>query len=383
MRRGPTTSSRRTVLTTIAAGGIGAIAGCLAPAVDPGGANTPEPTTTPSSTLDEGTDLPATAPPTVVDLDAQGGVSTLRAKACRHDFVTAEAQGGPIGIPEVWAWQADDHPPSVPGPMYRATEGTSIDLTFDNSEDRRPHTVHVHGLKKDWMDDGAPATTGIVVGPDESYTYHFDANVPGTHHYHCHFQTQNHLDLGMYGLFRIDPIDYEPADREYFLTLKDWDSRLSRMVAGEGVSYSHRERNPDRFTINGRSGPTTFHPELGSPLIVSQGDTVRLHLANNGYEAHPFHLHNHRFQLVEKDGGVVPKEARFDQDVINIAPAERVTIEFEADREPGLYLAHCHKVHHVMNDDTYPGGMVTAIVYEDAMDTEQFAAVMEMAGFDG
>ena len=187
----------------------------------------------------------------------------------------------------------------------------------------------------------------------------------------------------MYGIVRVDPLDYEPPDREYFLTVKDWDSDLSRQMAGGDAQYSHRDRNPDVFTINGRSGPYSFHPEAGSPLIVEAGDTVRVHLTNNGYEAHPIHVHNHRFEVVEKDGGHVPEAARVEQDVTNIAPAERKTIEFEADADPGIYLLHCHKVHHVMNGDTYPGGMVVPIVYESAMDSPQFEAAMEQAGFEG
>lgn len=328
------------------------------------------------------TDHPYTGPPPTIDLDASGGEVTMRTVPARHVLVAPEAAGGPIELPEVWAWQANDHDPSVPGPRLRVTEGTTMKIRYENTEDVRPHTIHIHGVRKDWMDDGAPATTGDRVDPGESYTYEIEANTPGTHHYHCHYQTQNHLEMGMYGILRVDPVDYEPPDREYFLTLGDWDSRLSAMMAGGDVDHSHRDRNPDRFTINGRSGPTTFHPEDGSPLIVEAGDTVRVHLANNGYESHPVHLHNHRFRVVEKDGSVVPEQARYDEDVTNIAPAERKVIEFEADADPGIYLLHCHKVHHVMNDNTYPGGMVTAVVYKSAMDTEQFATVMEQAGYE-
>ena len=328
------------------------------------------------------TDHPWTSPPTVVELD-DGDRSTIRSVPSRHAVVEERARGGPITLPEVWAWQADDHDPSVPGPIYRVEEGSEFEIELENTEDIRPHTFHLHALRKDWMDDGAPASTGQHVAADDSHVYSFEANTPGTHVYHCHYQTQNHLELGMYGIFRVDPVDYEPPDKEFFLTLKDWDSDLSRLFAdADDAEYSHRDRNPDVFTINGRSGPTSFHPEVGSPLIVEEGDTVRIHLSNNGYEAHPIHLHNHRYQVVEKDGAEVPEAARHDEDVTNIAPAERKTLEFEADADPGIYLMHCHKVHHVMNDNDYPGGMIVPLVYESVMDTPQFEEAMEMAGAD-
>ncbi len=381
--------NRRTFVGTAMATGIVAISGCVGgyvgsselPAED--GRN--DPTTDESDERIPGhelTDHPWTGAPTVIEL-ADGGSSTLRTVPSRHAILSEAAQGGPVTLPEVWAWQADNHEPSVPGPMYRVEEGSTFDITLENSEDVRPHTLHVHAIEKSWMDDGAPASTGQRVDPGEEQTYRFLADTPGTHLYHCHYQTQNHLDLGMYGIVRVDPTDYEPPDREFFLTIRDWDTRLSRQVAGAGTDYSHRDRNPDVFTINGRSGPYSFHPEEGSPLIVEEGDTVRVHLTNNGYESHPIHLHNHRFEVVEKDGGDVPEAARVEQDVTNIAPAERKTIEFTADADPGIYLLHCHKVHHVMNGDTYPGGMVVPLVYESAMDSPQFEAAMEKAGFDG
>ncbi|WP_425494300.1 multicopper oxidase domain-containing protein [Natronoglomus mannanivorans] len=383
---------RRTVLTMAGAGALGALAGCLSPSTDDGstaagaeGGDDEPADDTDDTAENEGplTDYQYTAPPQIVDLAEQNHESTLRTVPARHEIVTEEASGGPTTLPEVWAWQADDLEPSVPGPIYRMTEGESFELTYDNSGHNRPHTVHVHALSKSWKDDGAPVSTRMQVDPDESHTYELAGDVPGTHFYHCHVQTHNHLDMGMYGLIRVDPEDYQEPDREYFLTLREWDSRLHTQNAGGDAEYSPTDRNPNLYTINGRSAPSTFHPELGSPLLVSEGETMRIHLTNAGYDSHPFHTHGHRFTVVEKDGSPIPEEAQYKEDVINVAPAERYTIELEATADPGIYPAHCHKVHHVTTDGAYPGGMATAIVYEEIMDTEEFAAVMDDAGFDG
>ncbi|RQG94122.1 multicopper oxidase family protein [Natrarchaeobius chitinivorans] len=369
------------------AGTLGSLAGCLSTLSGDDGSSTPEPEETDDGdeTDDSGplTDYQYTEPPQIVDLSEQGYESTLRTVPARHQLVTDDAPSGPVELPEVWAWQADDFGPSVPGPIYRLREGETFELTYDNSDHDRPHTVHVHALGKSWADDGAPVTNREFVGPGESHTYSLEADVPGTHVYHCHYQTHNHLDMGMYGMIRVDPADYEPPDREYFFTLRDWDTRLHEREAGGDADYDPLERSSDTYTINGRCAPTTFHPELGTPLIVSKGDTVRLNVANNGYESHPFHTHGHRFTVVAKDGSPVPESARYDEDVINIAPAERYTLEFEADADPGIYPAHCHKVHHVTTEGSYPGGMATAIVYEEAMGTEEFAEIMEDAGYEG
>ncbi|WP_435064290.1 multicopper oxidase domain-containing protein [Halobaculum sp. EA56] len=374
---GSEVSRREFLAATGATGAAAAFAGCQAPTAAGGEATA----ATDSTAAQTESSLPTTSPPEVVNVDEQGGTVTMKTLPARHDVHPGEAMGGPIELPRVWAFQADDRDPSVPGPVLRTTEGEDMTVVLDNTDGKRPHTIHFHGVQKTWENDGVPTTTGITVKPGEKHEYQIPANVPGTHVYHCHYQTQRHIDMGMFGIFRVDPEGYEPADREYFMTVKEWDSDLHRMMAGRDASYSPRSRDPDVFTVNGKAAPRTLHPEQGSPMIVSQGDTVRVHYVNGGYMNHPLHLHNHRFELVEKDGGVIPERARHEMDITDVAPAERHTIEFTADADPGIYLMHCHKVSHVMNGSSYPGGMLTGLVYEEAMDTDIFASLMEYAGY--
>ncbi|WP_148416120.1 multicopper oxidase domain-containing protein [Haloferax sp. KTX1] len=375
---GSTVSRREFLAATGSVGALG-LAGCAAP-TNGGSAAVGADETTVAQTSES--TLPYTSPPEVVQVDEQGGQVTLKSAPARHAAHPLETMGGPVELPQVWAFSADDGNPSVPGPILRTTEGNDMEVTLDNTDGMRPHTVHFHGVRKAWEDDGVPTTTGIRVDPGEKHTYTIPANVPGTHLYHCHYQTHRHIEMGMYGILRVDPEGYEPADREYFMTVRDWDSRLPRQMAGENVTYDPRNRKPDVFTVNGKSAPRTLHPEDGSPIIVEQGDTVRIHYVNAGYMSHPMHIHNHRFQLVEKDGGVIPEAARHDMDVTNIAPAERHTVEFTADAQPGIYLMHCHKVNHVMNGNFYPGGMLSGVVYKEVMDTDIFAKLMEYAGYE-
>jgi FtsP/CotA-like multicopper oxidase with cupredoxin domain len=370
--------SRREFVAATGGAGLLGLAGCVAPTKNRAQRLEEK---SKATAAQEGS-LPSTSPPEVVNVDEQGGSVTLRSVPAHHSAHPLESMGGPVELPQVWAFQADDGNPSVPGPILRTTEGNDMEVTFDNTDGMRPHTVHFHGAQKAWKDDGVPTTTGIQVGPGEKHTYTIPANVPGTHFYHCHFQTHRHIEMGMYGIFRVDPKGYEPADREYFMTVRDWDSRLPRMMAGEDVRYDPTNRKPDVFTVNGKSAPRTLHPEDGSPIIVSEGDQVRLHFVNSGYMSHPLHIHNHRFQRIEKDGGVVPEAARHEMDVTNVAPAERHTIEFTADAQPGIYLLHCHKVNHVMNGRFYPGGMLSGVVYESVMDSDIFAQLMEYAGYE-
>ncbi len=366
--------SRRQFLA--ATGGVGAasLAGCTAPS-DAGSLDT-------NFAQTDSNKLPLTGKPEVVDLDELGGEVTIKSVKARHDVHPHETMGGPIKLPVVWAFQANDGTPSVPGPILRVTEGQKMKVTLDNTGMDMPHTFHVHGLRKTWKNDGVPTTTGIQVDPGETHTYEFEANVPGTHLYHCHYNTPWHMEMGMYGILRVDPKGYEEADKEYFTTVKEWDTRLSRQYGGENVTYDLTDRRPDAFTVNGRSAPYTLHPEEGSPFLVDRGDTVRVHFVNAGFMSHPLHTHNHRFKVVEKDGSPMPDPLQYEQDVINIGPAERYTVEFVADADPGIYLMHCHKVDHVRNGTSYPGGMLNAIVYTEAMQTDIFEQIMKYAGYE-
>jgi FtsP/CotA-like multicopper oxidase with cupredoxin domain len=374
--------SRREFVAATSGLSTAALAGCTAPTKS-GDQNTATETTANNQQQSNAADLPTTSPPEVVNVNDKGGKITLKTRPAIHQAHPGDTMGGPVELPRVWAFQAGDRDPSVPGPIIRAEEGTEIEVELDNTDGKRPHTVHFHGSQTSWKNDGVPTTTGIRVDAGEKHTYTIPANVPGTHLYHCHYQTQRHIDMGMYGVLRIDPKGYEPADKEHFLTVKDWDSRLHRKWAGEDVSYNPRDRDPDVFTINGKVAPRTLHPEDGSPIIVEKGDTVRIHFVNAGYMSHPLHTHNHRFRRVEKDGGTISEAAQHEMDVTNVAPAERHVIEFEADADPGIYLMHCHKVSHVMNGNFYPGGMLTGLVYKEAMDTDIFAKLMEYAGYEG
>ncbi|WP_336326918.1 multicopper oxidase domain-containing protein [Halovenus sp. HT40] len=376
--------SRRRFIAGAGAIGTAAFAGCISDSAtddDPAESDENKDDGSTGSTQ-ELPDYPYTGTPVTIDLSEQGYETTLQTVSARHEVVAEESKNGPVELPEVWAWKADDHEPSIPGPIYQVPEGEAFQIHYENTH-KRPHTVHTHAVYKDWEDDGAPSGGSSRINPGESYTYDYVADEPGVHAYHCHVQTDTHLDMGMYGILHVIPEEREPVDKEYYLTLRDWDSQLHDSHVYDDVSYDPRERSSDTYTINGRSAPTTFHPEKGSPLVVEDGDRVRVHLVNAGYESHPFHTHGHRFEVVRDDGALVPEAARHEKDVVDVAPAQRRTIEFTAEADPGIYPAHCHKAHHVTTEGKYPGGMATAIVYKQVMDTEEFQGVMDAAGFEG
>jgi FtsP/CotA-like multicopper oxidase with cupredoxin domain len=72
-------------------------------------------------------------------------------------------------------------------------------------------------------------------------------------------------------------------------------------------------------------------------------------IANASMMAHPFHIHNVQFQVLDRDGQVPPPLETGFKDTIVVNPREqvRVLLRFEENTDPDLpYMYHCHILEH-------------------------------------
>ncbi|MGQ0535101.1 MAG: multicopper oxidase domain-containing protein [Methanobacteriota archaeon] len=120
----------------------------------------------------------------------------------------------------IWGFTLSDDPATaqVPGPEIRVRDGDRVVVHFHNTMAEFNHTVHWDGLHVPWDMDGAPYMGQVPVQPGETFDYEFVAGPPGTHWYHCHVDSQHHIDMGMYGPFIVEPRDGSaeaPVAREY------------------------------------------------------------------------------------------------------------------------------------------------------------------------
>ena len=84
------------------------------------------------------------------------------------------------------------------------------------------------------------------------------------------------------------------------------------------------------------------------PLVVRQGDLVRIRAGNLTMTNHPIHMHGPHFEVTGTDGGWVRESARWPEVTTDIPVGGMRAIEFVAD-DPGDWAIHCHKSHHTMN----------------------------------
>ena len=282
----------------------------------------------------------------------------------------------------------------VPGPTIRVTDGDRFRVIVTNETNDGEHTMHIHGQSKPVTMDGVPFLGQKPIKKGETYTYEFTAKNIGTSWYHCHVDSAHHVDMGMHGAFIVEPKKEKLTyDREYVMILDEWPTAHVHMHSDPSpepghdehgvmtlhpdsppmheheaekekkkkrdwypVTYPARQEVYDGFTINGRSFPFT------EPLIVKKGEKVRIRFINVGYKQHFMHTHSHRFTVVARDGSYVDEPQQID--TVGIGPGQRVDVIFTADN-PGTWPFHCHRLDHITNEHTYPGGMLTFIHYEE------------------
>ncbi len=98
------------------------------------------------------------------------------------------------------------------------------------------------------------------------------------------------------------------------------------------------------------------YPETKN-IEVNEGDVVEITLRNTSHMSatHPFHLHGHKFEIIEVDGKKVDKNLVMD--TVDVKPNSEVTIRLKANN-PGVWAFHCHNLNHAAL------GMMTLFTYE-------------------
>jgi len=198
--------------------------------------------------------------------------------------------------------------------------------------------VHWHGVILPAGMDGVAGLTQKAIPVGQTFKYEFTMRKAGTFMYHPHFDEMVQIALGMVGMIVVHPKRPDGRRvRDYSLMAHEWmipiGSRRPDPLAMSDFNV---------LTFNSKAFPST------EPLVAELGDLVRIRLGNLGpMDHHPIHLHGYKFEVVETDGGRIPKERRWPETTTLVPVGAVRVIEFIADN-PGDWAFHCHMTHHVM-----------------------------------
>jgi FtsP/CotA-like multicopper oxidase with cupredoxin domain len=225
-----------------------------------------------------------------------------------------------------------------PGPTIEVVEGDRVRIFVTNKLPE--HTsIHWHGQRLPNGMDGVTGLTQPGIQPGKTFVYEFVAKRPGTFMYHPHADEMVQMAMGMMGFWVTHPKDpdFMKVDRDFVFLLNNYD-----IDPGSYTPKVNTMLDFNLFTFNSRVFPGI------DPMVVRQGDRVRIRFGNLTMTNHPIHLHGHEFVVTGTDGGWTPPASRWPEVTADVAVGQMRAIEFDA-TDLGDWAFHCHKAHHTMN----------------------------------
>lgn len=225
-----------------------------------------------------------------------------------------------------------------PGPTIEAVEGDRVRLFVTNKLPEHT-TIHWHGQILPSGMDGVGGLSQPQIKPGETFVYEFELKKSGTFMYHPHADEMVQMAMGMMGFFVVHPRDPNQyrVDRDFVFLINAYD-----IEPGAATPKIATMTEFNLWSWNSRVFPGI------DPLVVRQGDRVRIRMGNLTMTNHPIHLHGYDFSVTCTDGGWVPPAARWPEVTIDMPVGAMRAFEFDA-VNPGDWAFHCHKSHHTMN----------------------------------
>ncbi len=225
---------------------------------------------------------------------------------------------------------------TVPGPMIRARQGDTVELTLENPKDSAlGHNIDLHAVTGP---GGGAVLTRVAVGETKSFS--FKALNPGVYIYHCATAPIDlHISNGMFGLIVIEPPELLPkVDREFYVVQNE--IYTSTPAGTPGLQNFDMERmadeRPSYVVFNGAMGSITGDRALKAKV----GERVRIFFGVGGPNlTSSFHVIGEIFDRVAIWGSF--SSLAENVQTVSVAPGGATMVEFNVE-VPGTYLLVDH-----------------------------------------
>ena len=265
------------------------------------------------------------------------GALTVRLRAATGRWQPEGPSGPALSID---AFGEVGSPLTVPSPLIRIAEGTSIVVSIQNE---LASPLRVNGL---CARDGSPCPA-LDVPPGAAREVRFVSGRAGTYHYWATTMGAPVPFRELAGGFIVDPPGRVEPDR--VLVITEWSNltaeQLGRIMMADDTGEAFLRADPRfLFVINGLSWPAT--ERLTYPL----GSRVRWRVINLSSQIHPMHLHGFYFDVLSQGNGMKdsPSDSAHMRHVVTqqIPSGGTLTMSWTPERE-GNWLFHCHIMGHV------------------------------------
>ncbi|HUK01781.1 MAG TPA: multicopper oxidase family protein [Steroidobacteraceae bacterium] len=238
------------------------------------------------------------------------------------------------------------------GPPIRVREGTRVLMHLLNASAVENRTIALpgHEFEVFALDGNAVPNPGkvkvITLGPGERVDAFVEMNQPGVWILGSTDDPTRNAGLGVvieYANQHREPQWIAPAALEWDYTVFGHAAPDGSRPAPDHTIDLVFEKVPsgagafNLFTVNGKPYPHERE------FVLQQGKRYRLVFRNRTDDAHPVHLHRHRFELIDVNG---KPTSGLMKDTVIVPLYGRVTAELVAD-QPGLSLFHCHIQQHM------------------------------------
>ncbi len=186
---------------------------------------------------------------------------------------------------------------TFPGPTVRVPRGAIFHATT-RGKGPPPHTIHWHGIEPTPMNDGVGHCSMEIGG----YTYQWQPNFMGFYFYHCHRNTVQHFEFGLYGALLIDAPDAFFASLEDDGTLNSIpigasrDGRFRAAANLKGTPLARLQRNFNPLTAPDPRGELRTDPhahtvpyDVEALWVLDDRDSVWSDIASDAREYFPRH----------------------------------------------------------------------------------------------
>ena len=238
------------------------------------------------------------------------------------------------------------------GEPIRVKQGARVLLHVLNSSPSEVHWIAFsgHQFRVTALDGNAvprPQTVGMLrLAPAERVTATVEMNAPGVW---ILGEVREHVQAaGMGIVFEYAGASGKPIWQQPQNLLWNYRQFASADPAFSGaevtrinLTFDSRFKghgSEEQWLINGHSYPETEEP------ILHEGQRYRLVMKNLSMDDHPMHLHRHRFEVKQVEGGT--EMTGLIKDVVLVHAKSTAEVEFTANH-PGKTLFHCHQQNHM------------------------------------